>query len=237
MSIIAVIQARMGSTRLPGKVMMTLADKPVLAHDIERVHQCRSIDEVVVATTTLERDKEIIDLCASVNTRVFTGSEEDVLDRYFQTAKAVGADHIVRITSDCPMIDPDVVDMIIGKHLEKNVDYTSNTAPRSFPKGLDTEVFTAEALNSAWEEAGTPYEREHVTPYIRNHPERFTIQNVNNPVDYSQKRWTLDEKADYEFISAVYDEIYSPGRIFRMKDVLALLEAKPHLETINSMVR
>src|SRR5688572_19407522 len=168
---LAIIQARLGSTRLPNKVLLTLAGKTVLEHVINRVRASKFINEVIVATTISSNDLEIISFCAKNKIRVFVGSEHDVLDRYYQAARLLQPDNVVRITSDCPMIDPEIIDEIGKKHLEEKADYSSNTLDETYPDGLDAEIISFKALKTAWEQATLPSDREHVTPFIKKQPD------------------------------------------------------------------
>ena len=232
---IAIIQARMGSTRLPGKVLMDVCGKSILEHVIERTKKCKKIDSIVVATTNKVEDKAIIRLAKKCKTKSFAGSEEDVLDRYFQAAKKLKADIIVRITADCPLIDPLVIDKVVKYHLknQKEVDYT--TKPKAYPEGLDVEVFSFETLEKAWKEAKKPSERKHVTPYILNHSEIFHLSELSNDInnDFSSMHWSVDEKQDLKFVEKVYEKLYKDGEIFYMEDVLKLLKEQPELMEIN----
>src|SRR3989339_1281991 len=196
--ITAIIQARMGSSRLPNKVLKFLGDKTVIEHVCDRVRKSNYIDELFVATTIDINNLQLINLCTSKGIRVFCGSEDDVLDRYYQLAKLIKTDHIVRITSDCPVIDPELIDLIIKSHIQTNSDYTSNTIEDSFPDGLDTEVFKFNSLEKAWKEASLLSEREHVTPYIKKNPNIFTLNSVVSETNYQNKRWTLDTNLDFE---------------------------------------
>jgi len=232
--IVAIIQARMGSTRLPGKVMAEIAGKPVLWHVVYRVRQAQQVDEVVVATTDKAADQAIIDFASAEGILVFRGSEEDVLDRYYQAAKWIGADVVVRITADCPLIDPQIIDRVIAHYLNGNFDCVSNTHPPTYPDGLDVEVFSFDALEKAWKEARRLSEREHVTPYIWKNLDKFRLSNVENTEDLSHLRWTVDEPQDLEFVRAVYNHL---GReLFNMFDVLNLLKKHPELLEINSRI-
>lgn len=241
MKAIAIVQARMGSTRLPGKVMRELCGRTVLAHVIERVQASR-LDGVVVATTALPRDDVIAGAAERAGADVFRGSEDDVLDRYFQAATRFDADPVVRITSDCPLIDPSVVRQIVDRfrlmrNSDKKPDYLSNTLERTYPIGLDTEVFTYTALHRAWREAQKSHEREHVTPFIYQHPSLFRIAQFKNDKDLSELRWTLDTPEDFEFIREVYAALWRPDEIFQTAAVLALLEQRPELQRINAHVK
>jgi len=197
MDIVAIIQARMGSTRLPGKVLMDLFGKTVLEHVIDRVKICPLVDKIVVATTTLPIDDVIVQECARINIHTFRGSSEDVLSRYYGAAKESGADIIIRVTSDCPLFDPDVLTNMLERF---NVDYLSNTIKRTFPKGLDAEIFTMSTLERAHIEATDDYDREHVTPYIYNNPDKFVLSSFEDVNDNSNQRLTLDTPEDWEII-------------------------------------
>lgn len=232
MDIIAIIQARMGSSRLSGKVLKELSGKPALWHVINRVGRSGRIEDIVVATTCQKKDLEIVKYCAEQGIRVFVGSEEDVLDRYYQAARLYKPKHVVRITADCPLHDYKVIDMVIQKHLDMNNDYTSNTLEDSFPDGLDCEVFTFSALERAWKEAKLASEREHVTPYIKKE-KSFKKFSIKDTVDHSQYRWTMDTDADFVFISRIYEELYEKNPGFGREEIYDLLEGRPELMTIN----
>ncbi len=233
MNIIAIIQARMGSTRLPGKVMKTILGKPVLIHDLVRIRRMKSLKGIVVATTTLEEDDIIEKTVRNYDEGIFIyrGDTYNVLDRYYNAAKNCKADAIVRITSDCPLIDPDVSDKVVEAFMKNNCDYCCNNMPRTYPHGLDTEVFSFKSLENAWKSATGQYEKEHVTPYIREHPEIFKLCNVKNEVDLKHMRWTLDYPEDFEFIKEIYDRLGK--RMFNMEDILKILKDEPYLIEIN----
>lgn len=232
--ITAIVQARMGSTRLPGKVLLDIQGKPLLEHVIDRVSASKLINQLVIATTANEKDKAIIDFAQRRGIAYYVGSEDDVLDRFYQTAKIYRVKTIVRITPDDPFKDPEVIDKVVGYYLKhkKSVEYVSNTIKPTYPEGLDVEVFSAEALGKAWKEAKKSSEREHVTPYIWNHPERFRLANIENDEDLSHLRWTLDTEADLQFAREIYARLYH-GQVFLMKDILAVLRAEPELAQIN----
>ena len=235
---IAIIQARLGSSRLPGKVFLKLEGVTVLEHVVNRVKKSSLISGIFVATTISESDIALVKFCSEKNFRIFCGSENDVLDRFYQLAKLIKPDNIIRITSDCPMIDPTVIGQVIYKHIESKSDYTTNTMPReTFPDGEDVEVFTFAALEKAWNEAKLLSEREHVTPYIRNHPELFKMTGIEYKEDLSGKRWTLDNSEDYEFISRVYNKLYSRNKYFGMSDIIEFLKKNPDLEKINIHIK
>ena len=234
---VAIIQARLGSTRLPGKVLLPLGSDTVLQCVVKRVQAARLVDTVWVVTSVSPEDKRIVRACAEAGLNVFLGSESDVLDRFYQLAKHLPRDcNLVRITADCPLMDPSVIDLVIKIHLDEKNDYTSNTLKPTFPDGEDVEVFTFRALECAWKSARLTSEREHVTPYIKKHSELFRLRNVENSIDLSSKRWTLDEKSDYEFLRPIYEQLGAVSALFGMKDILSYLLENPHLEEINSQI-
>jgi spore coat polysaccharide biosynthesis protein SpsF len=229
---VAIIQARMGSTRLPNKVLADLGGRPMLAQVIARVQRAQTIDEVVVATSIAPQDDAIEIFCASQGISCFRGSEDDVLDRYYQAARAFMADVVVRITADCPLHDPRVIDTIVSHFDPARADYVSNTVKRTYPDGLDTEVFSLAALERAWQEATWTSEREHVTPYIWKHPELFRLDQVTQPADLSALRWTVDEPRDLALVREVYRRL--DGRDFTMSDVAALVNDDDVLRMVNA---
>lgn len=236
---IAIIQARMGSTRLPGKVMKNLLGKTILAHDIERVKQAKTIDDIVIATTVADIDDCIADEALRCGAKIFRGSEEDVLSRYYFAATENEADIIVRITSDCPLIDPKVVDDIVTFFKQNNYDIVTNAgndlSQRTYPRGLDTEVFSYAALQEAHNNAREKYQREHVTPYIYENVKR--IFYYKNDVDYSCYRWTLDTEEDWLLIRKLYEHLYHGKHDFYMYDILTVMEQNPELFEINKDVK
>ncbi len=223
----------MGSTRLPGKVMMEICGHPMLWHVINRLRHAERLDSILVATSDGALDDKIEEFCRTDGIPCFRGSEKDVLDRYYQAAKWIGAEVIVRITADCPLIDPVVVDSVVNKYLECECDYASNVQLRTYPDGLDTEVFSFDALNRAWHEARMMSEREHVTPYIRNNKTIFPSVDVIQERDLSSLRWTVDEPEDIGFVRKIYERLYKFDRIFLMDDVVNLLREDPKLLEIN----
>jgi len=232
--VIGILQARMGSTRLPGKTLIDICGKPLLEHILFRIGHSKLIDSMVVATTELPFDDPIAVLCQRLNIKCFRGAEKDVLDRYYQCARTYGAEVIVRITADDPFKDPVVMDQIIAESLAGGYDYVSNTIRPTFPEGLDVEVLTFRALERAWHEATTAADREHVTPYVWLHPDLFRLKNVEYVRDLSHLRWTLDTPEDLAFIRAVYERLYRLGSLFLMSDVLHLLEEQPALLELNA---
>lgn len=234
--VVAIIQARIGSTRLPGKVLLPLAGNSVLEHVIMRVRKAKEVSGVIVATSTKEDDIKIVEFCKKLNVQAFRGSEEDVLDRFYQASRLLKPDHIVRITADCPMIDPKIIDEIVFKHLKNRFDYTSNTMEPSYPDGEDVEVFKISVLEKAWKNAKLSSEREHVTPYIRNNPQIFKLSNVSYKTDLSARRWTLDEEKDYKFLKKIFESLYSLNPFFSMEDILRFLEENPGIEKTNANI-
>src|SRR5579884_1672439 len=226
----------MGSSRLPGKVLKDLGGESVLARVVQRLRRSSFISEVVIATSVSPRDEAVMREAERLNVRCFAGSESDVLDRFYQAVRAFHADVVVRITSDCPLIDPEITDETVRAFLNEQPDYASNGLERTYPRGLDTEAMTADALAHAWRKASEPYQREHVTPYLYQHPELFRILSVTNDVDYSAHRWTLDTPEDLEFIRAVYHRFDDCGD-FSWRDVLQLVEREPALSQLNSHVQ
>ena len=207
MNIVAIVQARTGSTRLPGKVLLQLGNKKVLNHVFDRLKMCKNLTNLVLATTTNKKDDVLIDWAKENSIPFYRGSEEDVLSRYYGAAKKFKADIIVRITSDCPFIDFKVVDKVIKTHIKSKCDYTSNVHPPTYPDGFDTEVFTFQSIETANEKAKSKQEREHVTPFIWKKENKFKTQNVSYDKDYSEIRLTLDNSDDYEFLKRVVNKI------------------------------
>lgn len=236
--VVAIIQARMGSTRLPGKVMMKLADKTVLGHVITRVMQAEKIDEIVIATTTHKRDNPIVEEAEKYHVNYFRGSEEDVLSRYYHAAREYEADVIVRITSDCPLIDPKLVDDIVVYFLHNNHTLVTNAGhiikERTYPRGMDAEVFSINILKEAYLKASESYQREHVTPYI--YEKRNDIYIYKNEQDLSRYRLTLDTEEDYKLLAKIYDHLYNKRHDFYLEDIIRLLQKYPRLYLINSDV-
>jgi spore coat polysaccharide biosynthesis protein SpsF len=235
MNTIAIIQARMGSSRLPGKVLMDLGGETVLARVVRRLRHSQQITKIVVATTSAPGDGVIVRECDRLQVSCFRGSERDVLGRYYQAAHENAADTVVRVTSDCPLIDATLVDETVVVFKNQGADYASNVFPRTYPRGLDTEVFTVAALDRAWSEAREPHQREHVTPYLYEHPRIFKLASLSGAADYSRYRWTLDTREDLELLHAIYSRF--DGRDdFSWQEVLRLMESEPELAELNSRV-
>lgn len=237
MKTLIIVQARMTSTRLPGKVLLPLTGEPMLTRLIERLRRVRRADGIVVATTTNTSDDPIAALCALLGVPCHRGSEHDVLSRYADAARLYGADVVVRITSDCPLIDPALIDQTIAAYDEGGSDYVSNMLPPTWPYGMAVEVFSAAALAQAHAEATQAAEREHVTPFLYWHPERYRLRNVASPVDLSHHRWTVDTPEDYALVSRLFDHLMPNRPNFTQADVLALLEQHPDWIAINQHIR
>lgn len=236
--IAVIIQARTTSTRLPNKVLMELTPgKSMLWHLIERLKLAKKIDEIILAIPDTKENDVLEKFAKENNLKYFRGSEKDVLLRYYETAKAFKVDIIARITSDCPLIDPETVDKVVAEHLRSKADYTANVLKRTFPKGLDVEVLSFEALEKSFKETKERSDREHVTLYIREHPEKFKRVNLENEKNLSHLRWTVDEKEDLEFVREVYKRLYKGGKIFLTKEIVELLKKEPKLIEINKEIK
>ncbi|MCA9971697.1 MAG: hypothetical protein KC425_15840 [Anaerolineales bacterium] len=237
--VITVIQARCGSSRLPGKVLRPLLGRPLLLRMVERVKMARLAGTVVVATTTAAEDDAILALCREAGVLCFRGHADDLLDRHYRVARLLRAEVVVKIPSDCPLICPTVIDRVIGFYLAhpRRYDYVSNLHPASYPDGNDVEVMRPAALHAAWLEAARDFEREHTTPFLWERPQRFRLGSVRweTGLDYSMShRWTIDYEADYHFIHAVYTALYPRNPRFTLHDVLALLAARPDIAAVNA---
>lgn len=233
--ITAVIQARLGSTRLPGKTMMTIEGHPLLGHLVKRIKATNYVNDIIIATTVNKRDDAIVEFARNNNLKCYRGSEEDVLDRFYNACVEFGVDTIVRVTPDCPLLDPRVVDLVVSEYVEGIYDYVSNAILPTFPDGLDIEVFSFQTLKKVWLEAEHLSEREHVTAYIVKHPDKFSILNVKKDgEDLSWMRWTVDTQKDFEFIREIFSNISIKDDIFFLEDVLDVLNRKPELLKINA---
>lgn len=229
-----IIQARRGSSRFFSKVTKNILGKPMLYHVIRRVQYASLVSEIVLATTKRQEDVGLEKIAAAAGIKTYFGSSDDVLDRYYQAARKFGFKQIVRITADCPLIDPFIIDSTIKKFSSNSYDYVSNSMHPTFPEGLSVEVFTFDALEMAWNEADMMSEREHVTPYIRKNPDKFKSSELSNDVNLSHLRWTVDYKADLEFVRRVYRHLFRINPYFNYHDILQLLEENPHLTSINA---
>jgi spore coat polysaccharide biosynthesis protein SpsF len=231
--VLVILQARMTSTRLPGKVLKPILGKPMIIHQLERIARSSKIDRTIVATSSDPTDAPIVAACEAAGFPTFRGSLQDVLDRFYRASATFPSKHVVRLTADCPLTDPEVIDGIVAMHLDGHFDYTTNTR---FPDGLDVEVFTSAALADAWREATFPYDREHVTPFIRDNPRKFRLGDYVKGIDgdMSHHRWTVDEPADFEVVSRIYNALYPVKPNFGMNDVLKVMEQNPDWKELNS---
>lgn len=229
--ITAIIQARMGSTRLPGKVLKKIKDKTLLEILVERLKHSEKIDRIVIATSDNPKDKAIVKLAKKINCPCFIGDEEDVLDRFYKTAEKFRAEIIVRVSGDCPFHDPKLVDEIIIFYLKNKdkFDYVSNVNPPTFPDGFDLWVFPFRTLKRAWQEAKLKSEREHVCPYIWKNKNLFRIGHFESKKDYSGLRLTVDDIADFKFLKKIYESIQQKGKMFHLEDILYFLDKNPDL--------
>jgi spore coat polysaccharide biosynthesis protein SpsF (cytidylyltransferase family) len=232
---VAVIQARMGSSRLPGKVMMTLDGVPVIKRIFERVGMIEGLADVIVATSTALQDDPLAAYCEGEGMPVFRGHEQDVLDRFTQAARRFDAHLVMRVTADCPFIDPvvssAVLDLIID---DPACEYADNVSPPTFPDGLDTEVVRRDTLERLCAQCDEPAEREHVLVHIRRHPEAFSTRALHSPVDYSDRRWALDRAEDYEMLDALARELSRRGLFGYHQEILRVLQEHPEIEKINA---
>ena len=228
--ILAILQARLSSSRLPGKVLLPLAGAPMILRQVERVRRAARIDRLVVATSDQPSDDRLADTLAEAGVETYRGPLDDVLARFIGALDAWPADHVVRLTGDCPLVDPGLIDATIGLHLQTGADYAQNRlVDKGFPKGQDVEVITAAALRQAAARASTPEEHEHVTWGVWNHPETYKVVRLEPPVDQGQVRWTVDRPDDYEFVRAVYDALYPAKPAFTSDDIRALVASRPDL--------
>ena len=238
--VVAIVQARMGSRRLPGKVLADIAGEPMLVRVVERARRAQTVDEVVVATTTARADDALATLCEARGYACVRGHATDVLDRCYRAARQFRAEVVVRLTADCPLIDPGLIDHTVQVFLEAEppLDFAANRLPweRTYPIGLDTEVCTFAALESAWERADQPHEREHVMPYLYEVPGRFRILHVKNEKDCGALRWTVDTGEDLEFVRQVYAR-FGGRDDFSWQEVLDLVTREPELAQVNAHVR
>jgi spore coat polysaccharide biosynthesis protein SpsF len=236
MKTVVIVQARMTSTRLPGKVLLPLAGEPMLTRLVQRLRRVQRASGIVIATTTHATDDPIAALCTQLGVACHRGSEHDVLSRYADAASLYGAEVVVRITSDCPLIDPALIDRVIAVYEEGGTDYISNMLPPTWPYGMAVEVFSAAALRQAHAEATQAAEREHVTPFLYWHPERYRLRNVASPVDLSQHRWTVDTPEDYELVRRLFETLLPVHPEFTQEDVLAVLKDHPDWMRINQHI-
>lgn len=239
MNKVAIVQARSGSTRLPGKIFREFCGKPMLWHVINRLSNSSQINKIVIATTTASEDDITEKFCAENKIECYRGSIEDVLQRYYEAARYSGAEIIIRVTSDCPLIDPVIIDKMLKQFVSsvQTIDYMSNVVERTFPRGLDTEIITFDSLSKAAVEAAGAFDREHVTPYIYNNPHKFRIRSFINEKDYSHYRLTVDTIEDFDLITRIYNELYDPDKLILLDDIIDLMERKPELNKINEHIK
>ena len=237
--VVILIQARMGSTRLPGKVLKEVMEKPLLQYLTERLKRVELSDEIVIATTTNLEDQDIVDFCHLEQIPLFRGKSEDVLDRFYLAAKTFKADVVVRITADCPLVDPKLIDDVIKCYLDNypKYDYVSNSHTHSFPIGMDTEVFSFKALEDAFNESLLAEEREHVTPFIYRRPNRYKLKLISHEPNLSNLRLTVDTSQDFDLISKLLEEIYPENPEFSLDDLLKALADHPEWVKINANVQ
>ena len=240
MKVVCLVQARVGSTRLPGKILKEICGKTILHHEIDRLKKCKEIDEIVIATTDKEDDDKIVNEAKKLSVKYFRGSENDVLSRFYYSAKENNADIIVRVTSDCPCIDFEILDKMLiyfkEKYKEKQVDYLSNTIKRTYPRGYDIEIFTFSALEKSYINAKKEYEREHVTPYIYDKTNNFLKLSFENKEDYSEYRVTLDTIEDFIVIKNIFENLYYKNPYFKLNDVVQYLNDNLHIVDINKHI-
>jgi spore coat polysaccharide biosynthesis protein SpsF len=234
MKIVAIIQARMGSSRLPGKMLMLLAGVPVIQWVYDRASRIDGVQQVLIATTDSNKDDPLATFCKEHDLPVFRGSEDDVLDRYYQAAQTIPSDAIVRITGDCPLLDPVESAKVVALFQQTpDADYASNIEPPTLPDGLDTEIIRSVTLKRIWRDVNAGPYREHVTYYVRRHPEQFKTTALQHIPDLSQHRWTLDNSEDYTFLNAVANELKQRRQFGHLEEVLAILRDHPELLAIN----
>lgn len=238
MKISIIVQARMKSTRLPGKIMKTVLGKPLLEYQLERLKRVTLADEVVIATTQDRSDDVIVALCERLSIPFFRGDTEDVLDRYYRTVKQRGADVVVRITSDCPLIDPQVIDAAIRLfNIQRGYDYISNVVQRTYPRGMDCEVFPFSLLEKIHRDATHAADREHVTLFVRLRPHLFHLGHLLYQTDESYYRWTIDAEDDFKLIREFFEHFYPQNPAFSLEDCLELVKRKPALSKLNEHVQ
>jgi spore coat polysaccharide biosynthesis protein SpsF len=236
--ILAILQARVSSSRFPAKVLQPILGVPMLARQIERIQRISRSDRLIVATSSEGSDDPIQQLCLDLGVTCYRGELNDVLDRFYQAARlgspsAEPPDHILRLTGDCPLLDPELIDQLISFYLAADYDYVSNTLELTFPDGLDAEIFKFNCLEAAWQEAKLPSEREHVSLFIHQQPSRYKLGSFKSNIDYSDLRWTVDEPVDLELVTKIYEALYPKDPAFKTEDILNFLAAHPALKKLN----
>ncbi|KKT93385.1 MAG: hypothetical protein UW91_C0010G0002 [Parcubacteria group bacterium GW2011_GWF2_45_11] len=232
--ILGILQARASSKRLPQKVLRPILGVPMVIRQVERIHRAKKLNGLVLATSSDLTDNVVEETCKKNKVECFRGSLDDVLDRFYQATRAKKPDHVVRLTGDCPLVDPELIDQLIEFHLKGNFDYSSNILKPTYPDGLDIEVVRFSCLEEAWHTAKSKLEREHVTPYFYHHPERFSLGDFRDKKDLSQLRWTVDEPEDFELVTRIYESLYPKNPAFTTQDVLDFLASEPGLIQLNS---
>lgn len=237
--IAAIIQARMGSSRLPGKIMLNVCGKSMLEHLIDRIKNSKKLDKIIVATSTNPEDDEIVNFCSLNNISFFRGSENDVLSRYFETAKFFSVNTIIRLTADTPILDSNTIDKIIQVYQENNFDFVSNSSPlpRTYPDGYNVEILSFEILEKIHKNAVNPSDREHVTTFITMQPEKFNLYRVDYSKDLSKYRFNLDYEEDYQLIKCIFENFYEKNPNFLLEDVVNWLNEHPEILKINSHIK
>jgi len=229
--IVAIIQARMGSSRLPGKVMKEIRGKPVISYLIERLRYCNTIDRIVIASTISKLDDPIVQFCIENKILHYRGSEDDVLDRFYQASLVYKATHIVRLTADCPLIDPNLIDFLISSFFKTKLDHMS-LGP-TYPEGLDAEIFNFTSLEKSWKNAKLKTEREHVTTHIWSNPTQFKCKILRHSSDYSKYRVTIDEPADFDVVKAIIGALYKKNKVFHLEEIVQYLDSHPEVFHLN----
>ena len=234
--VVAILQARTSSSRLPGKVLAPILGRPMILHQIERVRRARATSRLIIATSLDPSDDALAALLRAISVSVHRGPKDDVLSRFADAleAHAPNATHVIRLTGDCPFAEPSVIDEVVGRHIETNSDFTSNALVPSFPDGLDVEVVRADVLRIAAREARLPSEREHVMPFVWSRPERFKLTTVRSPVDLSHLRWTVDTQRDLTLVTAVFEALYPGNPNFGTTEILDLFARRPELSQLNA---
>jgi spore coat polysaccharide biosynthesis protein SpsF len=234
MSVLCILQARVSSTRLPGKVLKPILGEPMLARQIERVARAERVDALTVATSDRASDDAVAALCAQLRVECYRGSLDDVLDRFYRAAQPSHPSHVMRLTGDCPLTDPAILDALVELHLAGGFDYSSNVEERTYPDGLDAEIFRHDVLDRAWREATSPYDREHVTPFMRRGESGSSRGILKDTIDRSNLRWTVDFPEDFAFASRVFEELYPGDPGFGAEDIHRLLLAHPEIAALNA---
>lgn len=234
MTVVGVLQARMSSSRLPRKVLAPIVGKPMISLQLERLQRAEQLDLLILATSDHEKDAPLASLCAKLDMPCFRGSVNDVLGRIYEAVRDKSPSHVVRLTGDCPLAAPEVIDAVVSLHIKDANAYTSNVHPPTWPDGLDVEVIRFDALEAAWREAEEPFEREHVTPFIVDRPERFKASCLRNDTDLSSLRWTVDEFEDLEVVRQIYEHLYEEDPTFDTAAILDLLTTHPDIAKGNS---